>query len=174
EHHRQAERIPLSEATRLLMNRCSGLLFAKERLLREPFTPDDADFVGRNLAKAQLAFGDAVLTAFGQYHWSCRERHARLERLRAGEDLPWLPQVLENHFAGMDFKLHPRRTLAASAALAQEHEALVALGLRVWLWLESRRLNHPFASARDYALCPFNKCPESNHWRNPLVKLKIV
>jgi len=172
ERHRHAERIPLSEATRLLMNRCSGLLFAKERLLRDAFTPDDADFVGRNLAKAQLAFGDAVLTAFGQYHWSCRERHARLERLRVDGDLPWPPRVLENHFAGMNFKLHPRRTTATTTALATEHGAVVALGLRVWLWLESRRLNHPFASARDYALSPINKCPESNRWRNRLVNLK--
>src|SRR5690606_26068981 len=31
EHHTVAEDIPLAEATRLLMNRCSGLLFARER-----------------------------------------------------------------------------------------------------------------------------------------------
>ena len=84
EHHRDASRIPLHEATRLLMNRCSGLLFALERLQRKDFTGDDADFVGRNLAKAQLAFGDVLLTAHGQYHWSCRERHERLKRLAAG------------------------------------------------------------------------------------------
>ena len=79
-HHRRAQNLPLSEATRLMMNRCSGLLFARERIERAPFTPEDADFVGRNLAKAQLALGDAVLTVFGQYHWSCRERHERLQR----------------------------------------------------------------------------------------------
>ena len=48
---------------------------------------DDADFVGRNLAKDQLAFGDVLLTAHGQYHWSCQERHRRLECL----DVPSLP-----------------------------------------------------------------------------------
>ena len=76
-HHCAAERIPLAEATRLLMNRCSGLLFAREQLFREPFPLEAADFVGRNHAKAQLALGDVVLTAHQQYHWSCRER-ARL------------------------------------------------------------------------------------------------
>ena len=74
DHHRSSERIPLAEATRLLMNRCSGLLFAREQLRRERFTPEEADFVGRNHAKAQLALGDVILTAQGQYHWSCRER----------------------------------------------------------------------------------------------------
>jgi len=81
EHHRDAAKIPLHEATRLLMNRCSGLLFSLARLAGEKFTTDDADFVGRNLAKAQLAFGDVLLAAHGQYHWSCQERHQRLEQL---------------------------------------------------------------------------------------------
>mgnify|MGYP006142135189 CR=1 FL=1 len=39
----------------------TGLLFARERLDRPHFTAADADFVGRNLAKARLALGDAVL-----------------------------------------------------------------------------------------------------------------
>src|SRR5208282_91144 len=73
--------IPPAEGTRLLMNRCSGLLFAHIELDREPFTPARADFVRRNLAKAQLACGDAILAADGQYHWSCRRRHHRLASL---------------------------------------------------------------------------------------------
>ncbi len=81
-HHLEASAIPLSEATRLMFNRCSGLLLARELLQRDALAGNDADFVGRNLAKMQLALGDAVLTAFGQYHWSTRERHRR-----AG--LPW-------------------------------------------------------------------------------------
>ena len=75
EHHRDATRIPLHEATRLLFNRCSGLLFASERLAKNDFNSADADFVGRNLAKAQLALGDVVLAMSGRYHWSCLERH---------------------------------------------------------------------------------------------------
>ncbi|MBI4658731.1 MAG: hypothetical protein HY735_07750 [Verrucomicrobia bacterium] len=81
EHHRSAERIPLSEATRLLMNRFTGVLFARDKLRRNEFTPEAHDFIVRNLAKAKLALGDAVLAAFGQYHWSCRERHRRLAQL---------------------------------------------------------------------------------------------
>src|SRR6185503_1273964 len=82
QHHRAADQIPMAEATRLLMNRCSGLLFAREQLQHEPFTPAHADFVGRNLAKARLAFGDVLLTVRGQYHWSCRERHRRLIQMQ--------------------------------------------------------------------------------------------
>jgi hypothetical protein len=174
EHHREAQRIPLSEATRLLMNRCSGLLFAREKLDHQPFTADDADFVGRNLAKAQLAFGDAVLTVFGQYHWSCLERQERLLLLRVPEILPWLREVRRHHAAGVEFKLHPRRATAPPALLRSQHEELTALGLRIWLWLESRRLGHFFATARDYALSPVNKCPETVGWRNLLVNAHVL
>lgn len=40
----------------------------------------------------------------------------------------------------------------------------------MWLWLESRRLEHRFGSTRDYALSGLDKCPETfylhNHWLN--------
>ncbi len=172
-HHREALLIPPAEATRLLMNRGSGLLFALEKLQRRPFTEADADFVGRNLAKAQLAFGDAVLTAFGQYHWSCRQRHERLQKLATIEDLPWLPQARVQHAQGLEFKLHPHRALASPATLQRQHEELAALGLQIWLWLESHRLGQPFLSARAYGLSPLNKCPETNPRRNRLVNAQV-
>jgi hypothetical protein len=156
------------------MNRCSGLLFAKERLQRGDLGAEDADFVRRNLAKAQLAFGDALLTARRQYHWSCRQRHERLERFLPAEDLPSLPEVLRHHAVGVNFKLHPWRANATPVALQTLHQDLTALGLQLWLWLESRRLDHTFTSPRHYALSPVNKCPETDSWRNCLVNLETA
>lgn len=173
EHHRITRNIPLSEATRLLMNRCSGLLFAQEKLRREFFTDEDADFVGRNLAKAQLAFGDAVLTAFGQYHWSCLERHERLKQLLELKKMPWFDEALNHHAAGLEFKLHSHRTYLPRAALQSQHENVTAFALKIWLWLESRRLGCHFESARDYALNQSDKCPDTNPWRNFLLNAKL-
>src|SRR5438270_3732098 len=48
DHHRHARDIPAAEATRLLMNRCTGLLFAGEKLGRDRLNEEDADFVCRN------------------------------------------------------------------------------------------------------------------------------
>lgn len=172
EHHLEAGRISPAEATRLLMNRCSGLLYAREQLTCEPFTADHSDFVGRNIAKAQLAFGDAVLTVFGLYHWSCRVRHDRLQRFLPPEIPPWLEEVRRHHAAGLDFKLHPSRTTPA-ATLQMRFQEISALALQLWMWLENRRLGCIFASARDYALSPENKCPETNPWRNRLVNAKV-
>jgi hypothetical protein len=170
EHHRIASDIPLSEATRLLMNRCSGLLFARQRLESPQLTLEDADFVGRNLAKARLAFGDVVLAAVGQYHWSCLERGKRLQHLTV--PFPWPARIRSHHAAGVRFKLHPRRTSASITVLRSEFEELRALGLVLWLWLESRRLGVLFQSARTYGVSPVDKCPESRRWRNFLVNVK--
>jgi hypothetical protein len=167
EHHRAAHQIPLAEATRLLMNRGSGLLFALEKLRRTRFGFDDADFVGRNLAKAQLGLGDVVLAASGQYHWSCRERHRLLEKLDLA--VPWVGEVRAEHAQGVRFKLHPCRSRAAREELLGEHERISQLALSVWLWLESRRLGRSFASAREYAESSVAKCPESPAWRNWLI-----
>ncbi len=172
-HHRIAENFPAAEGTRLLMNRCTGLLLAQERLGRGEFTAADADFVRRNIAKAELAFGDAVLAAHGQYHWSVRERHRRLLRLVPARPLGWLEEVRSRHAAGLKFKLHPVRSTAPRAALLARQAAVAALGLKVWLWHEQRRLGVRFASARDYAGSRLDPCPETRPHRNLLVNLKI-
>ncbi len=172
EHHRAAHRIPLYEATRLLMNRCSGLLFSQDRLSRQGFSEEDADFIGRNLAKAKLCFGDVLLTMRGQYHWSCRERHKRLKKLAAEKDRGNLTPILLLHDQGVNFKLHPVRTERSSAELASELSFLKEVARDLWLTLESRRLGKSFASVRDYASDPSTKCPETNALKNKLVNAR--
>lgn len=170
-HHSSATAIPLWEATRLLMNRCSGLLFAAERLQRRRFTPEDADFVGRNHAKAQLAFGDVILTANGLYHSSCRERHARLQKFLPMENWPWFDDLREHHRRGVELKLHPRRENIGPENFLELQRELSLFGLRIWLWLESRRLGHVFSSPWDYVISGVNKCPETSLRRNFLINL---
>jgi hypothetical protein len=171
-HHLDAAAIPLSEATRLMFNRCSGLLLARELLQQGALTSDEADFVGRNLAKMQLALGDAVLTAFGQYHWSTRERHRRLSAFAAEELHPWLPEIQAHHGAGLVFKLHPRRASKPMHEFDLEHRRLTELAMQLWLWLEGRRLKQRFLSASDYALSDVDKCPGTSAWRNYCLNLR--
>lgn len=168
-HLRAANTLPLSEATRLLMNRASGLLFSNSLLQREKFGPDQADFVGRNQAKAQLAFGDVFLTAHGLYHASCRERNRRLRDFVPAQNIPWLEKIRRYHNYGVEFKLHPQKTTADRETLMACQNELVSLALTLWLWLEARRLRQRFSSAVEYARCPVNKCPETAFARNVLV-----
>ena len=169
--HRNASSIPQHEATRLLMNRCSGLLYAAERLQRDTFTSEDADFVGRNIAKAQLALGDAVLCALGRYHWSCVARHLTLQSLHTS--MPWLPELITEHQAGVDFKLHPHRSTASREQLARHHAWITPLAEKVWLWVEFMRLGQVYASARDYARQPSTLCPETKPWKNRLINGRL-
>jgi hypothetical protein len=171
-HHRIGEEIPLEEATRLLMNRASGLLFARERLERARFTPNDADFVARNIAKAQLGGGDAVLTALGQYHWSVRERQRRLERF-ARVEVDRFTALRRHYAAGVDFKLHPSRSTETRDALAAAHAEIAQLCRQVWLWLEARRLHRSFADPAAYATDHDNKWPSAPGPRNLLVNAKV-
>lgn len=162
EHHRDAIRIPLHEVTRLLFNRCSGLLFAKARLQQIRFTADDADFVARNIAKAQLALGDALLAAQGRYHWSCIERHQRLD----------CDETLKSHHAkGVEFKLRPQRSTLTRDELLLLHEEVSSLAQDLFLSLESRRLRHLFPSIATYISGKINKCPEQPWWKNILQHL---
>ena len=171
DQHRDAAKIPLHEATRLLFNRCSGLLYSLERLRRKDFGEAEADFVGRNLAKAQLAFGDVLLAANGQYHWSCRERHARLTKLGSAENLP-LADLVRHHATGVEFKLHPTRSTESREILLARHAELSALGKQLWLWLEAKRLVTTFSSSRDYAFSNKNLCSETSSLRNRLVNFR--
>ncbi len=170
--HRCPENIPQAEATRLLMNRCSGLLFARAQLEQEPFTPFAADFVRRNVAKAQLACGDALLTAHGRYHWSCRERHRRLEDLAQSKHSVWFDAALRHHALGVEFKLHPESEAIPRDALFEKHREITAFAQKCWLWLEARRLGRKFPSARAYAEDAGDKCPGSSPFFNVLLNLR--
>jgi hypothetical protein len=174
EHHQRAEDIPLAEGTRLLMNRCTGLLFSQQRLARSSFTPADADFVERNLAKARLALGDAVLTAEGRYHWSCRERADRLAAAGGAAAPSWLEAVRREHAEGVKFKLQPWRSNRSASVLEEDFRRVSQLACRVWLWIESRRLGVEFRSPAAYAMHPAPKCPGFPVWRNWLVTARRI
>ncbi|MGV3775063.1 MAG: hypothetical protein ACO1QB_19355 [Verrucomicrobiales bacterium] len=169
QHHLAAHRIPLHECARLLMNRCSGLLFAQERLSRNKFSAEEADFVRRNIAKAQLAMGDVLLAALGHYHWSCRERNRRLLKLEPLTTLSTLDAIQVEHQAGVEFKLHPFQSNEPQAALMEEHARVKRLAEQLWLWLEERRLKKSFKTVGDYAVDRASKCPETSKAKNLLI-----
>jgi hypothetical protein len=166
--HLEPAKIPLAEATRLLFNRCTGLLLAQEHLRSSTLSGDQVDFIGRNLAKARLALGDAVLTACGQYHWSCRERHARLNKVR---NLPFR-ELVEHHARGVEFKLHPCHFDKSRETFTAEHREISELAQNLWLWLEGRRLNRRFVSPVAYACDRARKCPDSTAWRNLALNIR--
>ncbi len=167
---RDASAIPLHESQRLLMNRCSGLLFALERLGLDDFDREDADFVGRNLAKARLALGDVVLAVRGEYHWSCIERHARLREVK-GPFLP-LEKIHAFHEAGVEFKLHPVRASEDRETLAETHAEISKVAWAVWQWLAEKRFGTKYESPSKFSTATRSKCPETRRLKNLLVRMR--
>lgn len=82
--------MPPSETAKLLVNRMSGLFLAKQRLLRrsELFF-EDYDFIARNINKAVLACGDALLLFRGKYALKVQERLQNLEAIHIEKTERW-------------------------------------------------------------------------------------
>jgi len=176
EHHRDSTRIPLHEATRRLLNRCTDLLLASEFLNRPVFGPREADRVDRTLTRMRLALGDVLLVATGQFHPGLRERHQRFQAWCQFDPpttgLP-LDRLLQLHALGLESTLRPAAFLPPRDTLAADHAELVQLARETWLWLEQRRLKRAFRSALDYVESGADKCPETAAWRNRLTNFLL-
>jgi hypothetical protein len=140
--------LPLIEATRLLVNRGWGLVWARLHLEEARLYPAGFDRLRRRFTinaihKGVLAAGEAALILAGRYHLSYRERARRL----AGLPLPWLAGADADFRAAFAestaFKLDPR-------VGGESPDELVDRWMRVRGWHEStlraveeRRLGRP-------------------------------
>ena len=95
-----ADKLPFSEACRLLLNRGMGLLLAGAKIAENS---PDTDFILRNIYKAILGAGDAILAASGEYRWKLAERLEFIERSDLQDD--WKKLYRE----AVDFKRSPHR-----------------------------------------------------------------
>jgi len=95
--HRPFSGLPWTEAARLLLNRGAGLLFARQRASDST----EAEFVRRNIHKAALGCGDAILIVHHDYRGTGTER---LEALRSYYEASWLVPAYE---AALEFKYAP-------------------------------------------------------------------
>ena len=95
-----AKQLPFSEACRLLLNRGLGLLLAGEKISDNS---DDTDFILRNIYKAILGAGDAMLIAKNIYRWKIADRLELIEN----SDMPEIYKELYRE--AVEFKRAPHR-----------------------------------------------------------------
>ena len=95
-----AEKLPYSEACRLLLNRGMGLLLAGEKINSGS---SDTDFIMRNLYKAILGAGDAMLIATDKYRWNSADRLNLIEK----SNMPEIYKALYRE--ALEFKRSPHR-----------------------------------------------------------------
>ena len=104
----EPEALPFTEAARLLLNRGMGLVFAGE-YLREG--RNDPDFIVRNMNKAVLGAGDALLIADGRYRWRGAERVEEFAAYVRREKVP--AEYAECYETAFRRKLEPDPVLPA-------------------------------------------------------------
>jgi len=158
-------RIAPVEATRLLWNRGSGLLFARADLdLAE--SPARAALVHRNQAKVLLGLGDAWLALHGRYRPRVAEREAQLAQ---APDVP--ARLREWHAQGAAFKRQPSAP-PAYPVLRSLQAPLTAAWQELFLQVESARTGEALGTAAAYARFPQRLFAHSPVWRNGLLALR--
>lgn len=152
-------KVGAEDASRLLWNRGSGLLFAQTRSSADPV------FVSRNHAKLKLALGDAWLCLNGRYVPQCRERGRRFAACVLPEDLEILHAW---HAEAVEYKFRP----VVEAAPSESATAVLgAMWQEVFLRSESARLGVPVLSLERYLDLP-RVFPGLPRWRNLALALR--
>lgn len=166
---------PLIEATRLLLNRGAGLLWSL-RILRGIEKSHDPDFVRRNMHKAILAIGDALIIKHGRHQAAYAGRDAILAEIPEGHG------VLDLYRQALSFRLTPDN-LPEGPSCEKELEPTINLWGKQWLLTEGARTGRSFPSAEAYTAWGGRREPDQNNPRKwprnlarnlPLGRLSLV
>lgn len=132
--------IPLSEGTRLLLNRGKLLLDIRRRLRDgKPLSQTERQTFIKFLFKNHLAFGDCALLAFHRYHISYPEKRNRLKELKG--DLPDFEYIAGAFERAVDFKEWGDFSKLSDFDVHAEFERTRQAFLDFFTWYESRRLD---------------------------------
>ena len=99
--------MPASETSKLLINRLSGLFLARQKLFQNSLSDEDYDFIARNINKAILACGDAILISLNKYVFRTEERLHLLNNLKL-EDTEFVNELKRLYVEAVEFKKYPR------------------------------------------------------------------
>ena len=99
--------MPASETAKLLINRLTGLFLARQKLFQYSLSEEDYDFIARNINKAILACGDAILISSNKYVFRTEDRFHLLSKLKL-EDAEFLNLLTQSYSEAVEFKKHPQ------------------------------------------------------------------
>jgi hypothetical protein len=152
--------LPLIEASRLLLNRGAGLLWAM-RVVRGVEPETDEDFARRNFYKCQLALGDAMLIAYGNYVASYRARGRHFACLATEHKEVSDFKIEPLYSTALLFKFFPDEISSAQPNLKQLSE-LASIWGSVFLHIERMRTGKTFFSLDEYVRWKGLREPEQN------------
>jgi hypothetical protein len=138
------------EATRILLNRGAGLLWA-QRILRGHEPAPDPDFIRRNYYKCALALGDALLISHGRFSASYAGRKERLLKLLSEIPPPVSFDVGRLYGEALTFKFWP-----GELSSPPDGPQLTTMARRwgeILLYVESGRTHQTWRSVQEYVCC---------------------
>ena len=116
--HYDGNSIKMAEATKLLLNRGVGLVLSRGKLAAGELSDSDNEFVTRNIYKAIMAVGDAVLMCEKTYNYSYLKR---LELMKAVKDKPLVQemQIYQLYLDSMEYKFRPKKNMFDNEQLSK-------------------------------------------------------
>lgn len=140
--------LPIIEASRLLLNRGSGLLWS-QRVVKGLEKEPDFGFTRRNYYKAILALGDALLITFGRYTVAYTGRDELVRALSSEEERVAALDLNRLYAEALVFKFTPDEAPEVDLS-SPDLAGAVALWSRVFLLVESLRTGRYFADPDQY------------------------
>lgn len=146
------EDIPLSEGTRLLLNRGAMLLVARAILnSSNPPSANECQMILTAAWKAVLSWGDCALLKNGRYDYRYQKRKDMIHVLSSLNDIPsgeTLPAFYSHaiHYKFFQENLRPQPTGIGEwlSEIIKQHE-------RMFQWFEENRLGRTIANWNEYA-----------------------
>jgi hypothetical protein len=140
--------IPLSEGTRLLLNRGTLLLMLrKQHASMSHLEGEERLEAIKYLAKAYLAMGDCLLMAHGDYSVSYVEKRDTIRRWHEDPRFTW---IVEQYWDAIDFREWGDPLRYQGIDLEERWQECREEFLRFFLWFEGRRLGMEMHSIEDY------------------------
>jgi hypothetical protein len=167
------DRIPLSEGTRLLLNR-GKLLLDVRRALRtgRALSADERLRCAKFLFKAQLAFGDCALLMSRAYDLSYTVKKERI-RNPLPHAVPDAPFLVERYRAAIALKEWGDYAFLPEYPLADEFELVRKYYLRFFRWYESARLQTETSGSAAYTRALLRGPRECPPWKAALLNARV-
>ncbi|MFI4911109.1 MAG: hypothetical protein ACIAQZ_05525 [Sedimentisphaeraceae bacterium JB056] len=164
--------IPIIEATKLLLNRAVGLLLSKEKLKAGKLSETDNEFVTRNIYKAIMASGDAVLMCEGTYDYSYSKRLELMKAIK-GSSLVRQLDIYELYCDSMKYKFVPEKNIydekQLSELLEKASDQLMEMFYKTAAKAHNADSNNTY---RIFSRGMFNECCLKSLVKNVLLNFK--
>jgi hypothetical protein len=142
------EALPAIEASKLLLNRGAGLLWAL--LVKAAAEPEpDVDFIRRNYYKCALSLGDALLIAYEIYTTEYTGRDKLVSTLADGYPDVAAMDLTDFYAKALAFKFRPD-SMNAEQPVESTLRSMAKKWGDVFLHVEKKRTGIPFDSLADY------------------------